>query len=116
MYDIHLQNHIVIHKVCKSALIRNYTAHLGCCKKDIFGLFRLEEGFYLLLTAKIKFLMGSCYYIGVALSLQFTNNGASNHTSVACYVDFAVFFHRLHLGFEVEFADKLHVVVYHYLD
>ena len=69
MDDVHLQYHVVVHEVGKGALVGDDAAYLGSGKEDVFGLFGFEEGFDLLLTGEVELLVGSCYYIGVALPL-----------------------------------------------
>ena len=94
MYDIHFQNHIVVHEVGKSTLVGDDTTHLGSCQKDIFRLLCFEESLDLILTCEVKLLVGTCDDVAVALSLQFADNGTSHHATMSGYIDFAVLFHN----------------------
>ena len=53
MNHIHLQCHIVIHKICQRFAVRHDTADFCRCEEYILRLLLSEEFFHILLTAEI---------------------------------------------------------------
>ena len=61
MYDIHFRRHVVIHKIRQRFLVCDDAPDLCCCQKNIIRLLCCKKIFHILLSAKIQFLMSSCY-------------------------------------------------------
>ena len=74
MDHVHLQYHIVVHKVGKGTLVGDDASDLGCCKEDVFGLFGIAEGLDLIMTGEVALIVGTGYSIGVALTVQLSDN------------------------------------------
>ena len=53
MNYIHLQRHIVIHKICQRFAVRHDTTDLCCSEEHILRLLFREELFHILLAAEI---------------------------------------------------------------
>ena len=91
---IHLENHILVHKVRQSRLVSHYAAHLRRRQENVFGPLFSKELLHLLLPCQIKLLMGPCDDIRISLPLQLAHNGASHHPAMPRNVNFAVLIHR----------------------
>ena len=93
MDDVHLQNHVVVHEVGQRALVGHDAAHLGGCQEHVLGTLLCEEGLHLVLTGEVQLPVRAGDDIGVALPLQFADNGTSHHAPVSGYVNLTVLFH-----------------------
>ena len=91
--DIHLHDHIYVHKIGKGFRIRCDAAYLGCSQEHILRLFLCEEFFDIFLTAQVQFSVCAGHYVGVSLSHKLPYNCRSDHASVPGYIYFRVFFH-----------------------
>ena len=92
---IHLQDHIVIHKVSQSTLIGNDAPYFGSGQKHILRLLGSKKGLDLILTGQVQFSMGTCNQIRIALALQFAYDGRSDHSPVTGHIDLRLFLHHL---------------------
>ena len=90
MDDVHLQDHVVVHEVGQRALVGHNAAHLGGCQEHVLGLLLCEEGLHLVLTGEVQLPVRAGDDIGVALPLQFADNGTSHHAPVSGYVNLRV--------------------------
>ena len=93
MDDVHLQNHVVVHEVGQRALVGHDAAHLGGCQEHVLRTLLCEEGLHLVLTGEVQLPVRAGDDIGVALPLQFADNGTSHHAPVSGYVNLTCFFH-----------------------
>ena len=94
MDHVHLQDHVIVHEIRQGILVGNDSANLGSGQKHIFRLFLPEECLHRILAAKIQLLVGAGDDIGIALPLQFPDNGGADHAPVARHIDFRVFLHH----------------------
>ena len=92
--DVHLEDHIVVHKVGQRILVRHDAADFGRRQEYIFRLLLLEEGLDIRLPAEVELLMRPGNDVRVSLPLQLPHNGGAHHTPVTGDVDFAVFLHQ----------------------
>ena len=67
MDHVHLQDHIVIHKICQGSLICHNTANLCSCQENILWLFLGKKSLHCVLAAEIQLCMCPGYDIGIAL-------------------------------------------------
>ena len=86
MDDVHLKNHVVVHKVRKMTLVGNDTTYFGGSQEDVLGFLGRKERFYRLLTAEIKLFMRTSDDVRIALTLQFAHDRTSHHAAVTGYV------------------------------
>ena len=104
--DVHLEDHVVVHEVGQGVLVSDDAADFGCGEEDVFGLFGFEEGLHLVLTRQVEFLVRPCDDVGIALSLQFTDDGRAHHPTVTGDVYFAVYFHFYSISSNTALLDK----------
>ncbi len=91
--DVHLQDHIVVHKVGQGILVCHNPPYLGRRQEYIFRLLFLEESLDIRLPAKVEFLVRPGNDVRIALPLQFPHDGGTYHAAVPGDVDFAVLVH-----------------------
>ena len=87
MDDVHLQHHIVVHKVGQRTLVGHYATYLGCRQEDILRFLSLKEGLHLLLACKVQLPMRTRDNIIISLALQFAHNGRAHHSAVTGHVN-----------------------------
>ena len=86
VYDVHLQNHVVIHEIGKGGLVSDDAAYLGSSEEHVLGALLGEEGLNGILAGEVKFLVGAGDNIGIALALELANYRATHHAPVACHI------------------------------
>ena len=64
--DVHLEDHVVVHKIRESGLIGNDAADLGGSEEDVFGLLSGKELLYRFLATEVQLRMGAGDDMGVA--------------------------------------------------
>ena len=96
---IHLQRHVVIHEIGKCFLIGHDAADLGSSKEHILRLLLCEELFHSILTGQVQFLVGASDDIGIALTLQFTNDCRAHHAAMTCDINLSILFHHNRIAF-----------------
>ena len=74
MNHVHLQDHVVVHKVGQRALVGHNAAHLGGRQEHVLGVLLFKEGFYLILPREVQLLVRPSNDIGVTLALKFPDN------------------------------------------
>ena len=85
--DIHLKGHVVVHEIGKGVLVGHDASDLGGSKKDVFGFLLSKELLYGILTAEVKFGMGTSDDVVITLVLQFSDNGRAYHATMTCDVN-----------------------------
>ena len=88
MNDVHLENHVIVHKIGQRILVRHDTAHFGGRQEHVLGFLCGKEGFHLLLTAKIQLFVRTGNDVRISLTLQFAHDSTSYHAAVTCYIYF----------------------------
>ena len=92
--DVHLEDHIVVHKVGQRILVRHDPADFGRRQEYVFRIFLFEESLDIHLPAKVELLMRPGNDVRVTLPLQFPHDGGAHHTPVTGDIDLAVFLHQ----------------------
>ena len=91
--------HVVIHEVGQSLLICHDAADLGSCQEHILRLLLCEELFHSILTGQVQLLVSAGDDIGVALTLQLTDNCRANHAAMTCDINLSILFHHNKIAF-----------------
>ena len=99
MDGVHLQRHVVIHEVSQSLLICHDAADLGSCQEHILRLLLREELFHSILTGQVQLLVSAGDDIGVALTLQLTNDSRTDHAAMTCNINLSILFHHNRIAF-----------------
>ncbi len=87
MDHVHLQHHIVIHKISERRLIGFYATDFSGCKKHIVRLFSRKKFIDGLLVDQVELRVRTCDDIVVSLTFQLTDNSRTYHAAMACYIN-----------------------------
>ena len=96
---VHLQRHVVIHEVGQCFLVCHDAADLGSSKEHILRLLLCEELFHSILTGQVQLLVGAGDDVGVALTLQLTNDCRAHHAAMTCDINLSILFHHNRIAF-----------------
>ena len=99
MDGVHLQRHIVIHKIGQRFLICHDAADFSSSKKHILRLLLCKERFHGILTGQIQLLVRTGDDIGVTLTLQFTDDCRTHHAAMTCNINLRILFHHNKITF-----------------
>ena len=97
--DVHLQRHIVIHKISQRFLICHDAADFSSSKEHILRLLLCKERFHSILTGQIQLLVRTRDDIGVTLTLQFTDDCRTHHAAMTCNINLRILFHHKKITF-----------------
>ena len=74
MNDVHLQHHILVHKICRSLGVRLNPADLCSSQKNVLRFFCCKKSIDIILSAKIKLRVGTRHNTRKALTFQLAAN------------------------------------------
>ena len=94
MNDVHLQHHILVHKICRSLGVRLNPADLCSSQKHIRRLLLGKKCLNYILPTKIQLRVGTRHNTCIALTFQLTANRRADHPAMPCHIDFCVLFHH----------------------
>ena len=107
---VHLQRHVVIHEVGQCFLIGHDAADLGSSKEHILRLFLCEELFHSILTGQVQFFVGAGDDIGIALTLQLTNDCRAHHAAMTCDINLSILPNKFRVRTPISLKQSLRIL------
>ena len=88
-----LHHQVLVDELGRVGVVGVNAAYFGCGQVDLGGLFFFKESLHCGLVGQVQIGVGSCDEVGLTLLLERADDGAADHASVACDVDFVFLAH-----------------------